>query len=418
MGQEALKDELIEEQKPDETSEQDAEFEGMSDLEIQKELYRREVEADPDLDDLPEPPAAVKKDEEDDDEDDPPNLEAVPKDQHQEDDDKPEPTPEQEGIAWLNTLPEEDQKEAKAFLQRLGNDLARKDQIARSHLGQLRPAQQAVARLQRRVRELEAAKGEQQQGAPDVDKQIADYNKWVDEEYKDFPEEADKLKAQFAERLDGVKQVLQQAKPQKREDAPEMAPPDPRREMQHLETAYSDWGERRHSVEFSQWFSRQPPQVKMLLNSPYGTDNIEIMDRFTADNPEWQPPQTPDEFVDYAQARHSPLFKGWAEAVGLNPQIAPGQLNDHQRDMIMRDFRRDLGTAHELHSEEMAGPGDQGKPENPAAERLAKRRQAQLKDRQPGSRRSGVTPGQVFDLDTEEGQKAYYKALVAADKDA
>jgi hypothetical protein len=395
------------------------EYEGMTEEEIERAEFEKVVAEDPDLEDQalpPEPELVEEADtppvtEEASDaagpptEPDVPSPEAVAQEQA-DDGDAGEVAPEPTGLEWLEELPEEKRTGAKDFIERQGQASARLEQRVSSHLGQLRPAQRTIAQLQTKIRQMadQAPAANPITNNPTVEAQKKAYNEWVDSEYEDFPEEAAKLKTRYAESLDGVLGAI--PAPQQR-PAPTLAGPNPREERMHLEQAYSDWGERRYSPEFDQWIATQQPDTKQLLNSPFAADNVALLDAFTRDNPDWTSPQTPDAFHSLQQARHSPLFRGWAEAEGINPDANPATLPDYQRDMILSRFKQELTTVqNELHAESE---------NDPKVERLAQRRSNQLKDRGPGSRRVGIKPGEQINLDTEEGQRAYYKQLIASD---
>jgi len=374
------------------------EYEGMSEDAIERAEFDKVVKADPDMDD-PLPAAVVPEPEPDPEPEPEPAAATVPADPPP----AAAPTPEPTGFEWLDELPEETRAKATDIIERQGQALARLDQRARSHLGQLRPAQRAIENLGRELRELRATQAAEKKNLnPDIKARIRDYNAWVDKEYEDFPEEAAKLKTRFVESLDGV--AIQPAEPSPQPSV--MAGPDRNEESHHLQTAYSDWGERRNSPEFEEWFAHQGPETKQLLNSPYAADNVLLLDQFTGANPNWEPPQTPEEFVTVNQAQHSPLFRGWCMGENINPDAVVNG-TDLQKHSLLNKFKTDLGV---VRSESEPAP-------DPKLTRLAERRAAQLRDRNPGSRRAAITPGAKIDLNTEEGQKAYYKQLVDADPD-
>ena len=393
------------------------EYEGMSEDEIERAEFDKVVDEDPDIESAsaaePKVEPEVKPEDElgdkpkaEDKEDDKPKADAKTDAEVLDEDGKPvkeekEPT----GLEWLDDLPEETQAKAKDIIGRQGQAIARLDQRVKSHLGQLQPAQRAIAKLTKELGHLKGKLIEQQPPAIDIEKRKKDYNDWADEEYKEFPEEATKLKKRFSDSLDGIPEVLETATPEVPSTLP--AGPDPKEETLHLATAYSDWGERRFSPEFDQWIATQQPEITALLNSPYAADNVALLDAFTTDNPQWVPPQTPDQFHSLAQAQHSPLYRGWAEGEGINPDMNLATVPDHHRDQILTRFKSDLGAV--LSENEQA--------DDPKVTKLAERRSKQLQNRDPGSRRLGVTPGTKIDLDTEEGQRAYYKQLIAADPD-
>lgn len=372
----------------------------------ERAAFEQAIDEDPDLSHeagaRPPAPELEAKEEEDDEEPEAPAAESEeqpPEAQEQ----KPEskvPT----GLEWLDELPEEKRAQAQEFIERQGQAIARLDQRVASHLGQLRPAQRALSQMQRKLRELQQEQTQQKGSVPEsVAKRRADMHKRIDEEYADFPEEATKLKALFDESLDGIVSGIPQHRPP---PDPTLRGPDRSEEQQHLQTAYSDWGERRYSPEFEQWLANQPNETKQLLNSPFAADNIALLDSFTRDNPDWQPPQTPEDFHSLYQAVHSPLFRGWAEGEGINPDMNPSKMPDHQRDMILSRFKADFsGVLAELQETDTKGT------------KLRQRRQQQLQNRDPGSRRMGIKPGQKIDLDTEEGQRAYFDQLVSSDPD-
>ena len=402
MAQPQVQDDELD-QAPPAPGTEGTEYEGMTESEVERAMFDKEVDDDPDLEDGPEakPPVVVK--------DDPP-VEDPPDTPPAAKDEPPakaeEPPPEPTGFEWIDDLSEEGQAHVKEFMGRSSETIARLDQRVRSHLGQLQPAQRTIAALSGKLREAEGKLVKQQPSAINLEDRIKDFGKWADEEYKEFPEEAAKLKTQFAESLDGVSQVLETATPQIQPTT--VAGPDQREEVQHLATAYSDWGERRYSPEFGQWIATQQPAMKSLLNSPYAADNVALLDAFTRDNPYWAPPQTPDTFHSLAQAQHSPLYRGWAEGEGINPDMNLAQVADYDRDAILSRFKNDLGAEiAELDVEQ----GD------PPVSKLAERRAAQLQNRDPGSTRRGVKPGDKIDLNTEEGQRAYFDQLIAADPD-
>jgi hypothetical protein len=323
---------------------------------------------------------------------------------------QPQPT----GMEWLENLPEEDQPAVKAMLARMAEDNARLQQRVSSHLGQLQPAQRMIAQLQRKVTQLEQMAAPKPGETPaQVKEKVDAMNAWIDKEYEDYPEEAAKLKAQLTELSDGLAQSLESVQaPAGQPPATQPHVPERNNEVAHLTAAYPDWGERRYSPAFDQWIRQQPPDVVQLLNSPYASDNVALLDRFSADNPEWVSPQTPDEFVSYSQAQYNPLFRGWAEAEGFNPDTPVNMLTPNQQGLILQQFKADLGEAYK---EQQEGDGD---PE-PAGvtQRVTRRRQAQLRDRDLGSRRSGIRAGDRIDLDTEEGQRALYNQYVEQDPD-
>ena len=389
-------------------------MEGMSEDEIGQAMYKKELAADPDSEDPP--PKVVEP------EPDPPpdpaaeiqpqpaeagfltpegtddkTPEADPKAVSAEPETKPEPT----GLEWLDTLAEEDQAKAKKFLERQSQTIAVKEQIANSHLGQLQPAQHAITMLRKQVRDLEGKLVEAQPSI-NIEDRIKDYNNWIDVEFKEFPEEATKLKTRHRESLDGLSKVLETATP----PPTVMAGPDQAEETQHLATAYSDWGERRFSPEFDQWISRQAPELTALLNSAYASDNVALLNAFTRDNPDWVAPQSADQFHSLRQAQHSLLFRGWAEGEGINPDVNVAKMPDFQRDMILTRFKADLSA---VQAEQAPNDG--------ATSKRAERRREQLENRDPGSRRAGIKPGHKLDLNTEEGKEALYRQLVAADPD-
>jgi len=320
-----------------------------------------------------------------------------------------EPTP-AAGFDWLEDLAEEKRAKAKEFIEKQGQQIARLDQRVRSHLGQLRPAQKMITQLQRENHQLRTNPPKPQTGF-DAANTLKAYSDKIDREYEDFPEEAEKLKTLFKESLDGVLQALPAPEKARVPQAP--SGPDPRNELQHLSTAYSDWGERRFSPEFDGWVRTQPEDVRQLLNSPFAADNIALLDAFTQSNPSWEPPQRPEDFYSVHQAQHSPLFRGWAEAEGINPDTNFGAVPDYERDRILTRFKTDLASVYaddngaEQHVEQQGGKG----------RRLAQRRSQQLKDRDPGSRRTSVIPGKPIDLDTKEGQRALFEQMIADDPD-
>jgi hypothetical protein len=361
------------------------EYEGMSEEEIERAEFDKAVAEDPELDE-PDPQEPEVK------------AEVEP---------EPEPEPEPPaptGLEWLNSLPKEEQQRAQEFIDRQGQAIARLDQRVSSHLGQLQPAQRAITKLTAQLRDERERNAQLQPKDTGLEDRLKDFNAWVDEEYQEFPEEAAKLKTRFAESLDGIPQVLQTATPA--EPIP-MAGPDKSEEQHHLATAYSDWGERRYSPEFETWIARQAPETAALLNSAYASDNIALLDAFSRDNPHWVAPQAPEQFHSLRQAQHSPLFRGWAEGERLNPDMNVAALADYQRDEILTRFKTDLGVV----------TAELKQDRKPKVTELRRRRSAQLQDRNPGSRRLGVKPGQQIDLSTEEGQRAYFQQLVDADPD-
>lgn len=374
----------------------------IDDDKVELEMFNQAVIDDPDIadEDKPtveegdEPPAGEQ-----------PQGEVTPQGEAQPQDEVPaQPT----GFEWLEDLPDEKRGQARQIIDRQGQQIARLEQRVASHLGQLQPAQRVISQLQQRLRQVESQRAKESPSMPDVEKHKKAVYDRIDKEYEEFPEEAAKLKALFAESLDGVVRSI--PSPPARPEAPAMAGPDPRSEIQHLVTAYSDWGERRFSPEFDNWFARQSPDTQQMLNSPYASDNVALLDAFTRDNPDWVPPQTAEEFHSLAQAQHSPLYRGWAQAEGINPDLNLAQVPDYTRDMILQRFKTDLGAVRKELEHEPT--------KDTRAERLAQRRSKQLEDRAPGSvRRSGIKPGQPIDLDTEVGQRAYFDQLVATDPD-
>jgi len=376
------------------------------DDEEERALFKQAVAEDPDLREMSRLAAAVEKDEAEQ------RAEPVGQEEGQE---EGQPEGEQGGEAeqkaptgfeWLDDLSEESRAKAQEIINRQAQDAARWEQRAKSHLGQLQPTQRALTQMQQKMRaaEDEARKRQGTTRNSGFEAEKKAYNEWVDKEYEDFPEEAAKLKSRFTETFDGV---LRSIPAPPRQELPAQVGPDPSQEVQHLATAYSDWGERRYSPEFNTWLSSQHPETQQLLNSPFAADNIALLDAFTRDNPMWIPPQTAEDFHSLAQAQHSPLYRGWAEAEGINPDTNLAQIPDFQRDMILTRFKSDLAFVYTQR--------DQEQEPNPKAERLAQRRNQQLKDRAPSARRSGVKPGQQIDLETEDGQREYYAQLVASD---
>ncbi len=374
---------------------EDTEYEGLSETEIERAEYNKAVGEDPDIEDTDIPVVDEPKAKDDEGEDEPKAKDTV-------EPVKPEPEKEPTGLEWIDELPEATQTQAKDFIDRQGQTIARLDQRVSSHLGQLRPAQRAIAKLTRELGDLRGKLVEQQPPAIDIENRKKAFNDWADVEYKEFPEEATKLKTRFAESLDGIPEVLATATPPV-QPIPR-AGPDQTEETQHLATAYSDWGERRFSPEFEQWIASQSEATVSLLNSPYAADNVALLDAFTQANPDWIAPQTPDQFHSLAQAQHSPLFRGWAEGEGINPDLNLATVPDFQRDMLLTRFKTDLST---VLTEQ----------DDPKVTKLAERRSKQLQNRDPGSRRLGVTPGQQIDLNTEDGQRAYYQQLIKEDPD-
>ena len=389
-----------EEQTPAEGTE-NTEYEGMTEEEVERAEFDKAVDDDPDIDEekLPDQPELEEaKSAEEDPGEEPPAAKT--------DDPPAQPT----GLEWLDHLSEEDRATASNFIDRQGQQIARLDQRVSSHLGQLRPTQRSLSQAVHTNKELREQLAKQTpSNAVDIENRIKDFSTWADEEYKEFPEEAAKLKARFTESLDGVSEVLQNAAPA--DPAPQPAGPDRTDEAQHLASAYSDWGERRFSPEFDQWIARQPDETTQLLNSAYASDNIALLDAFTRDNPMWVSPQTPENFHSLRQAQFSPLFRGWAQGEGLNPDMNVAGMQDHQRDSILTHFKSDLGVV----VSELEQDPTPTQPQK--VTRLSARRSKQLKNRDPGSRRTGVKPGQKIDLSTEEGQRAYYDQLVQADPD-
>ena len=350
----------------------------------ERALFLQEIDDDPDLDHL-------KTKQEEPEQDKPPEAKKPEKAEK-------EPT----GLEWLDDIPEDRRKTAQAFIERQGQEIARLDQRVKSHLGQLRPAQRTIAQQQQRIRQLREQQPKTLPTNPNIEAQKKAYADWVDEEYSEFPEEAQKLKTRYGESLDGVLGAI----PATTTDQPEtLAGPDPKEEVQHLATAYSDWGERRFSPAFEQWFEGQDSNTQSLLNSPLAADNVELLDAFTRDNPDWEPPQSPEDFYSPIQAQHSPLFRGWCEGEGINPDTNFAVMPDYKRDQLMNRFKTDLGA---VQSEQEP---------DPKVTKLRQRRSNQLQDRGPGSRRVGVTPGAKLDWDSDEAQRAYFKQLIAEDPD-
>lgn len=331
------------------------------------------------------------------------------------------------GLEWLGSLSEEEAGAAKSLLTRQAETIARYEQRIASHLGQLRPAQRIIAKLQRQLAQVQQSP----RAMPEKFKTAVDNAiKSIEKDYEDYPEEASKLKALVTELSDGFTQSLesvQQQSPQQQPPTPGQpqqprpAPhlPDRNNEFAHLSAAYSDWAERRYSPAFDEWIRQQQPDVVQLLNSPYASDNVALLDAFSADNPDWQAPQTPDEFVSYPQAQHNPMFRGWAETVGFDANVPASMLTPNQQGLIIAQFKRDLGEAWRQEREGDPDGGDDGQQQGgqPVTERIAARRAAQLRDRDPGSRRSGIRAGDRIDLDTDEGQRALFNQMVDADPD-
>lgn len=387
------------------------EYEGMSAEEIERAEFAKAINDDPDLDDVEIPEAQEEEPEEETEEETEPEKDekeeagepeggeqAKPEQKEQEEEQPPT------GLEWLSAIPEEQRGTAQEFVQRQSQAIARLEQRVKSHLGQLQPAQRTISQLQQKLRQQNEQLSKMQPPVnPDVAKQLKAMEDKIDAEYKDFPEEADKLKKLFADSLGGLK-VLQPASPPQQPEP--YRGPDRNEEVQHLATAYSDWGERRFSPEFDVWLSQQADEVRSLLNSPFAADNIALLDAFTNDNPGWVPPQRPEDFHSLRQAQHSPLFRGWAAGEGINPDVNVATIPDHQRDYLLTRFKTDLGA---VLSEQEPG-ADKGS-------RIAERRKQQLKNRDPDSKRLGVRPGQTLDLDSYEGQKALFEQMVAEDKD-
>lgn len=387
----------LKQEKVESTEAVGTEYEGLSEEEIERALFDKAVADDPDV----EVVAAEKEPEEEPEE--PQEEQEAEQGKEVEVKDQPKEEKKPTGLEWLDEIPEDIRTKAQDIINRQGQAIARLDQRVKSHLGQLQPAQRTIAQLQQKLRQMEAQTPESPV-IPNVDAKRKAYNDWIDKEYNEFPEEAAKLKKQFSDSLDGVLGELPAPpKPQPMT----MAGPDRREEVQHLATAYSDWGERRFSPEFNQWFTTLDADSKQLLNSPYAADNIALLDAFTRDNPDWMPPQTPEAFYSLAQAQHSPLYRGWAQAEGINPDLNLAAVPDYQRDALLTRFKQDLGAVHT----ELEQAND------PKVLKLAQRRSQQLKDRNPGQRRAGIKPGQTIDLDTEEGQRAYFQQLIDADPD-
>ena len=381
------------------------------DREDERALFAQAIADDPDIsdDDKGSFLGATEKREEKEEKEEKEEVEQNPAKQKEEADDTNQPSVDHEttGFEWLEDLPEEKRDLARGIVNRQGQQIARLDQRVRSHLGQLRPAQRLISELQRKVRQFENDQPKQTQGGFDGEANKRAYNDRIDSEYKEFPEEADKLKTLYAESLDGVLRSIPAPQPERKQQA--QTGPDPQNEMQHLSTAYSDWGERRFSPEFNQWIRTQPQDMQQILNSPFAADNIALLDAFTESYPDWEAPQQPKNFYSVQQAQHSPLFRGWAEAEGINPDTNFGSMPDIERDWILNRFKSDLASAY---------ADDDGEVEqDDRSQKLANRRKQQLKDRSPGSRRTAVRPGQQIDLDTEEGQRAYFKMLVDDDPD-
>lgn len=400
MSQVELQEPEAEEQPAAEGTE-GTEYEGMSEEEVERAEFDRVVKEDTDIEAADEKPAEEEPAEE-------PAEEPVAKEER-----AAEPPVVPTGLEWLDNLSDEDRSTATNFIHRQGQTIARLDQRVASHLGQLQPAQKLITVQVKKIRQMEEQAAQQQPEATiDIKKRISDYDDWVEKEYAEFPEEAAKLKTQFAESLDGITEVLEAAAPAPRPT--EVAGPDQRDEVNHLATAYSDWGERRYSPEFQQWLGKQAPEKQQMLNSSYASDNIMLLDAFTRDNPNWVAPQSPEQFHSLRQAQYSPLFRGWAEGEGINPDFEVAGMPDFQRDELLTRFKTDLGTVvAEISTEQ--GPANPA-PAQPVSQ-LKKRRREQLQNRDPGSRRRGVKPGQKIDLNTEEGQRAYFDQLINEDAD-
>jgi len=389
------------------------EYEGLSEEEIERAEFDKAVEEDPDMSAAPtaaDESAPVDKDDPPPD----PDLSAEP---------EPEPEkvvvekkdPEPTGLEWLSTLSDEDKKTAQNFIDRQGQTIARLDQRVSSHLGQLQPAQRGITKLQIENRELRGQLSKAQTSSyKSIADRITDYNTQIDEEYKDFPEEATKLKTQYSESLDGLSEALPTATPTET-TLPDG--PDRNDEVLHLATAYSDWGERRFSPEFNQWIGLQNDEMKSLINSGYASDSIALLDAFGRDNPEWIAPQNPEDFHSLQQASYSPLYRGWAAGEGINPDMDLSKVPDYQRDSFLTRFKSDLGVVRLEHEQANNPPTDNPPAEPSKVTKLKQRRREQLADRNPGSRRLGVMPGEKLDLDTEEGQRALFKQLVDTDPD-
>lgn len=331
-----------------------------------------------------------------------------------------EPAPEPTGLEWLEELSEESRAAAQGMLTRQAQSIARLDQRVRSHLGQLQPTQRAVEQLRIQLRERDTKLEELQKQLPnsvgvDVTAHLKALYDHIDKEYADYPDEAAKLKTLARESVDGLVRSIPAPAPEKRAGESQPVPGvDKQSEIHNLALVYSDWGERRYSPEFFEWISSQPPEVKQLLHSPYASDNIILLDNFTADNPDWVPPQRAQDFHSLAQARHSPLFRGWAEAEGINPNADFRRIPDHQRDFILSRFKADLA---QVDSEDDAGE-QAPEPQAPQAQRIVNRRSEHLRDRNPGPRRLAVRPGQPLDLNTRDGQIALYNQFIDEDPDA
>lgn len=382
------------------------EYEGMAEDAIERAEFQKAVNDDDDIEGKVEPDLTQATEEAG--EIDPPEKSTEePEAEEKEADPKPEEEkPEPTGFEWIADLPEEGQAKIKELMQRSSAALARQTQIASSHLGQLRPAQKLLGTLTEKVRDLKEELGKQRPTI-DLEDRMKDLYTQIDEQYQEFPEEATKLKKQISDSLDGVADVLKTAQTPTPADTV-VDGPDLRNERQHLETVYSDWGERRFSPEFQAWLTTQPNEIKALSNSGYASDNIELLDRFTQAHPTWMPPQTPGEFHTVFQAQYSPVFRAWAQGERINPDTDFRQVPDHERDMIMGRFRSDFGEyLSEVKQEQ----------DDPRATTVGERRKRQLENRDPSTRRTSIKPGQVPDLNTEEGQRAYFQQLIDQDSD-
>lgn len=169
--------------------------------------------------------------------------------------------------------------------------LAQIDQLAQANAQLLHHVKTAEGRVAAMQREFQQARAAQQTVAPEqapTQGQMAaaakNPEKW-EQLKQDFPEWAGAMEEYVAAKLGSVQQapsldpqaVAQFVHQQVAQTKAEMARAI---EEARIEGKYDDWKQTVNSMEFAQWFTVQPPEVRALAESPSARDAIRMLDMF------------------------------------------------------------------------------------------------------------------------------------------
>lgn len=289
--------------------------------------------------------------------------------------------------AWIEALPEDQQEAAVTDFLKLHQDIERINARYESQSGQLKPTQRRLAKMEQIVKKFSTA----MKPGDDIDARAKDLETWIEKHGEDFPDEAEDLRAAFDAYRTSISSVTEAAINDSSAQGDDADGVDRSLQRRLLERMEDSAAQIALDPSFKAYL-QQHPEHAAQAQSPFAHDVIEVIDAFRKDT-NWQPPTRSENFQHVNQMLVSPLFSGWAQAIGLSSEQVQG-FDAASQAKVFNQFKVDLDAAHADDGSDNEGGSE--------ASRLANKRNKRKMDHSPAARGTRTGGGKPTALRGED----------------